>query len=66
MDVLTSVQNEYKARRDLLKSQYDFINGLLSLNRWAGGLNEASIENVNQWLAQYQEEARALERKTTE
>lgn len=66
VDVLTSVQNEYKARRDLLKSQYDFINGLLSLNRWAGGLNEASIENVNQWLAQNQEEARALERKTTE
>ncbi len=66
VDVLTSVQNEYKARRDLLKSQYDFINGLLSLNRWAGGLSETSIENVNQWLAQNNEEARALERKTTE
>ncbi|PZR45604.1 MAG: channel protein TolC [Ectopseudomonas oleovorans] len=66
VDVLTSVQNEYKARRDLLKSQYDFINGLLSLNRWAGGLSEASVENVNQWLAQNHEEARALERKTTE
>lgn len=25
VDVLTSVQNEYAARRDLLKAQYDFI-----------------------------------------
>jgi len=65
VDVLTSVQNEYKARRDLLKAQYDFITNLLVLNRWAGRLSEQSIENVNVWLAS-SEEARALERKTTE
>ena len=34
-DVLTSVQNEYKARRDLLKAQYDFVINLFALNRWA-------------------------------
>ena len=65
VDVLTSVQNEYAARRDLLKAQYDFITNLLVLNRWAGRLSEQSVENVNVWLAR-NEEARALERKTTE
>lgn len=67
VDVLTSVQNEYKARRDLLKTQYDFITNLLVLNRWAGALSEQTVESVNVWLARGEEaEARALERKTTE
>ena len=65
VDVLTAVQSEYAARRDLLKAQYDFITNLLVLNRWAGRLSEQSVENVNVWLAR-SEEARALERKTTE
>ncbi|GAB3394486.1 TolC family outer membrane protein [Azotobacter armeniacus] len=51
-DVLTNVQNEYKAQRDLLKAQYDFITNLLILNRWAGKLSEQTIESVNVWLAQ--------------
>jgi len=62
VDVLTAVQNEYKARRDLLKAQYDFITNLLILNRWAGGLSEQSVANVNLWLARG-ESARALEEK---
>ncbi len=60
VDVLTAVQNEYKARRDLLKAQYDFITNLLILNRWAGGLSEQSVADVNIWLAR-SEAARALE-----
>ncbi|GLK62517.1 channel protein TolC [Azotobacter vinelandii] len=51
-DVLTNVQNEYRARRDLLQAQYDFITNLLILNRWAGRLSKQTIENVNIWLAQ--------------
>lgn len=51
VDVLTSVQNEFKARRDLLKTQYDFITNLLILNRWAGKLSEDSVESVNVWLS---------------
>lgn len=62
VDVLISVQNEYKARRDLLRAQYDFITNLLVLNRWAGQLSDRSVEDVNLWLAAY-EEPRALERK---
>ena len=51
VDVLTSVQNEFKARRDLLKTQYDFITNLFILNRWAGKLSEESVQSVNVWLS---------------
>lgn len=51
VDVLTAVQNEFKARRDLLKTQYDFITNLFLLNRWAGELNQESVDNVNVWLS---------------
>ena len=51
VDVLTATQNEFKARRDLLKTQYDFITNLFILNRWAGKLSEESVESVNVWLS---------------
>ena len=51
VDVLTAVQNEFKARRDLLKTQYDFITNLFLLNRWAGELTQESVDNVNVWLS---------------
>jgi len=51
VDVLTSVQNEFKARRDLLKAQYDFITNLFILNRWAGKVSVESVESVNVWLS---------------
>ncbi|MGA4454974.1 TolC family outer membrane protein [Pseudomonas fortuita] len=51
VEVLTAVQNEFKARRDLLKTQYDFITNLFLLNRWAGELNQESVDNVNVWLS---------------
>jgi outer membrane protein len=51
VDVLTSVQNEFRARRDLLRSQYDFITNLFMLNRWSGKLNQESVDSVNVWLS---------------
>lgn len=51
VDVLTATQNEFKARRDLLKTQYDFITNLFILNRWAGKLSAESVESVNIWLS---------------
>ncbi|QJC78454.1 TolC family outer membrane protein [Pseudomonas umsongensis] len=51
VDVLASVQNEFKARRDLLKAQYDFVISLFALNRWAGKLSEGSVASVNAWLS---------------
>ena len=53
VDVLTATQNEFKARRDLLKTQYDFITNLFILNRWAGKLSEESVESVNFWLSNH-------------
>nr|GFB48378.1 hypothetical protein [Tanacetum cinerariifolium] len=50
VDVLTAVQNEFKARGELLKSQYDFITNLFILNRWAGKLSQESVASVNVWL----------------
>jgi outer membrane protein len=50
VDVLTAVQNEFKARRDLLKAQYDFMTNLFILNRWAGRASEESVNSVNVWL----------------
>lgn len=51
VDVLSSVQNEYKSKRELLKSQYDFITNILILDRWCGTLSEKSIESANMWLS---------------
>ena len=51
VDVLTSVRNEFRARRDLLKTQYDFITNVLTLNRWAGKPPAEGVENVNAWLS---------------
>lgn len=51
VDVLASVRNEYRARRDLLKTQYDFLSNVLILNRWAGKPPAESIEHVNGWLS---------------
>lgn len=51
VDVLTATQSEFKARRDLLKTQYDFITNLFILNRWSGKVSDDSVERVNVWLS---------------
>lgn len=66
VDVLTSVQNEFKARRDLLKTQYDFITNLFILNRWAGKLSAESVESVNVWLSNNSKTDPPPDRKTKE
>lgn len=55
VDVLNSLQNEFKARRDILKAKYDFVINSLLLDRWSGKLNQHSIDNVNAWLSAEQE-----------
>ena len=47
VDVLTSVRNEYRAHRDLLKTQYDFVTNVITLNRWAGKPPGDSVASVN-------------------
>lgn len=64
VDVLTATQNEFKARRDLLKTQYDFITNLFILNRWAGKLSDESVQSVNVWLSNNSKTDPAPVRKT--
>lgn len=51
VDVLNATQAEFKAKRDLLKTQYDFITNLFVLNRWAGKVSTESVESINVWLS---------------
>lgn len=50
VDVLDTVKEEYRARRDLLKAQYDFITSVLVLHRWSGTLVDEDIHKANEWL----------------
>lgn len=49
-DVLDSIQNEFRARRDFYQSQYKFITNLLVLHRWSGRLTDADLRKANDWL----------------
>lgn len=50
VDMLSSVQQEYSTRRDLLQTHYDFVISRLMLSRWAGAFSSQSIFDVNAWL----------------
>lgn len=50
VDVLNTVKEEYVARRNLLKSQYDFIMSTMVLRRWSGTLVEDDVRKINEWL----------------
>lgn len=51
VDVLDSIEMEFRAKRDLLQSQYNYITSLLVLYRWSGRLNDTDVRRVNSWLA---------------
>lgn len=50
VDVLSAVQQEFSARRDYLKAQYNFVTNQLVLLRWSGGFQESDIRRINEWL----------------
>lgn len=50
VDMLSSVQQEFSARQDLLQTHYDFVINRLMLSRWAGAFSAQSIFDVNAWL----------------
>lgn len=50
VDVLNSIETEFRAKRDLLQSQYHYVTSLLVLYRWSGRINDADIRQVNSWL----------------
>ncbi|MGN8275630.1 TolC family protein [Pseudomonas sp. SMN5] len=50
VDVLDSIKDEFRARRDFYQSQYSFVTSLLMLHRWSGRLGEGDIQRTNEWL----------------
>ncbi|MCJ8207155.1 TolC family protein [Pseudomonas sp. RGM2987] len=50
VDVLDSIQDEFRARRDFYQSQYSFVTSLLVLHRWSGRLGDGDIQKANEWL----------------
>ncbi|AHL34181.1 channel protein TolC [Pseudomonas brassicacearum] len=50
VDVLDSIKEEFRARRDFYQSQYKFVTSLLVLHRWSGRLGEGDIRRANEWL----------------
>ncbi len=52
VDVLYSIKEEFRARRDLYQAQYRFITSMLVLHRWSGRLAQADIRKANEWLVE--------------
>ena len=50
VDVLDSIKEEFRARRDFYQSQYKFVTSLLVLHRWSGRLGDGDIRQANEWL----------------
>ncbi|MDB6445585.1 outer membrane protein [Pseudomonas sp. NFACC32-1] len=50
VDVLDSIKDEFRARRDFYQSQYRFVTSLLVLHRWSGRLGDGDIRKTNEWL----------------
>ena len=50
VEVLDAQRQLFGARRDYANARYDYILTLLSLKFYAGTLNEADIEALNDWL----------------
>lgn len=50
VDVLLARQRLFQAQTDYLKSRYDYITSLLTLEQSSGQLDEARLRRVNDWL----------------
>ena len=50
VDVLLARQRLFQAQTDYLKSRYDYITSLLTLEQSSGQLDEARLHRVNDWL----------------
>ncbi|MBT4451446.1 MAG: TolC family outer membrane protein, partial [Gammaproteobacteria bacterium] len=51
VDVLNSLRETYRSKRDYASSRYDYLINTLKLKQAAGLLNEEDIPAINQWLS---------------
>ncbi len=52
VEVLDSLRNTYRAKRDYASARYDFLINTLKLKQAAGLLNQQDLTRINQWLAE--------------
>lgn len=52
VDVLNVRRDLFRARRDYASSRYDYILSSLRLKQAAGSIEQADLEQINQWLKQ--------------
>ncbi len=52
VEVLNSLRNTYRAKRDYASARYDFLINTLKLKQAAGLLTEQDLQGINQWLQQ--------------
>ena len=52
VEVLNSLRNTYRAKRDYASARYDFLINTLKLKQAAGLLEDADLKDINQWLQQ--------------
>ncbi len=50
VDVLNSLRETYRSRRDYASARYDYLTNTLRLKQAAGVLNEQDLAEINQWL----------------
>ncbi|MFW5446643.1 MAG: TolC family outer membrane protein [Methylophagaceae bacterium] len=52
VDVLNVRRDLFRARRDYASSRYDYILSSLRLKQAAGSIEQADLEQINQWLSE--------------
>ncbi|MDJ0880976.1 MAG: TolC family outer membrane protein [Gammaproteobacteria bacterium] len=50
VDVLISLRETYRSRRDYASARYDYLINTLKLKQAAGVLTDQDLSNINQWL----------------
>ncbi len=50
IDVLNAQRDLFLAARDYLATSYDLVNAIVVLERSAGQLDEADVQQINSWL----------------
>lgn len=50
VDVLNSLRETYRSRRDLASARYDYLINILRLKQAAGVLTDEDLTSINQWL----------------
>ncbi|WP_440856998.1 TolC family protein [Pseudomonas syringae] len=51
LDLLSAIEDEYRARRKYFQAQYDFVLNYVVLQKWEGRLTDQTVREINIWLS---------------